>query len=101
MLHILISDNNFNAEAVEIIQNIKMNSECYLERLQILKPLYDSEQYKVVESILKRINEFSKHYMEDERVSSIEKKDISEKELISKQYTNFIFRRHRTLPRWA
>ena len=49
MLHILISDNNFNAEAVEIIQNIKMNSECYLERLQILKPLYDSEQYKVVE----------------------------------------------------
>ena len=90
MLHILISDNNFNSEAVEIIQNIKMNSECYLERLEILKPLYDSEQYKVVESILKRINEFSKHYMEDERVSSIEKKDISEKELISKQYTQFI-----------
>ena len=62
MLHILISDNNFNAEAVEIIQNIKMNSECYLERLQILKPLYDSEQYKVVESILKKINGFSKPY---------------------------------------
>ena len=76
MLHILISDNNFNAEAVEIIQNIKMNSECYLERLQILKPLYDSEQYKVVESILKKINGFSKHYMEDDRVSSIEKNDI-------------------------
>ena len=90
MLHILISDNNFNAEAVEIIQNIKMNSECYLERLQILKPLYDSEQYKVVESILKKINGFSKHYMEDDRVSSIEKNDILKKELINQQNTNFI-----------
>ena len=90
MLHILISDNNFNSEAVGIIQNIEMNSECYLERLQILKPLYDSEQYKVVESILKKINEFSKHYMEDERVSSIKRNDLSKKEAINKQNTNFI-----------
>ena len=90
MLHILISDNNFNSEAVEIIQNIKINSKCYLERLEVLKPFYDSQQYKVVESILTKINNFSTYYLEDERVSSIEKKDISKKELISKQYTDFI-----------
>lgn len=90
MLHILISDNNFNSEAVGIIQNIKMNSDCYLERLEILKPFYDSQQYTVIKSILKRINEFSKHYLGDERVSSIEKKDLSKKENINKQNSNFI-----------
>lgn len=90
MLSIIVSESCFNSEAVRSIQNIKSNSECYLERLEILKPLYDSEQYKVVESILTKINNFSNYYLEDERVSSIEKKDISEKELISKQYTNFI-----------
>jgi hypothetical protein len=90
MLHILVSENNFNSEAVGIIQNIKMNSECYLERLEVLKPFYDSQQYKVVESILTKINNFSNHYLEDERVSSIEKKDLSKKETINKQNNNFI-----------
>ena len=90
MLHILISDNNFNSEAVGIIQNIKMNSDCYLERLEILKPFYDSQQYTVIKSILKRINEFSKHYLGDERVSSIEKKDLSKKENINKQNSKLI-----------
>lgn len=90
MLHILVSENSFNTEAVEIIQNIKINSKCYLERLEILKPFYDSQQYTVVESILTKINNFSNYYLENERVSSIEKKDISKKELISQQYTNFI-----------
>ena len=90
MLHILVSENNFNSEAVGIIQNIKMNSECYLERLEVLKPFYDSQQYKVVESILTKINNFSNQYLEDERVSSIEKKDLSKKETINKQNNNFI-----------
>ena len=90
MLHVLVLDNNFNTEAVEIIQNIKINSDCYLERLEILKPLYDSQHYKVVELILTKINNFSNHYLEDERVSSIEKKDLSKKESINKQNTNFI-----------
>lgn len=90
MLHILVSENNFNSEAVGIIQNIKMNSECYLERLEVLKPFYDSQQYKVVESILTKINNFSNHYLEDERVSSIEKKDLSKKKTINKQNNNFI-----------
>lgn len=90
MLSILVSESCFNSEAVRSIQNIKINTECYLERLEILKPLYDSEQYKVVESILKKINKFSKHYMEDERVSSIEKNDVLKKELINQQNTNFI-----------
>ena len=90
MLHILISDNNFNSEAVGIIQNIKMNSECYLERLEILKPFYDLQHYKVVESILTKINNFSNHYLQDERVSSIERNDLSKKEAINKQNTNFI-----------
>ncbi len=90
MLHVLISENAFNSEAVGSIQNIKMDAECYLERLEILKPLYDPQHYKVVESILKKIAKFANHYLEDERVSSIEKKDLSKKEFMNKQNNDFI-----------
>ena len=40
--------------------------------------------------IVTKIKNVSNHYLEDERVSSIEKKDLSKKESINKQNTNFI-----------
>lgn len=89
-MNYLISEGNFNPKTVEIVQKIKMSSEFYLQRLEYLRCFYDKSHYARIKNIIRKINEFSKKYLEQNQSASIIKKDLSTEEKNLKQNNEFI-----------
>lgn len=89
MLSVLVSDNNFNKRSLEIIQDINLNSEYYLERLETLKKFYDMKHYGKIVHITKTINNFTLKYLDYMNNSYIQERDTF-KETALKQDNEFI-----------
>lgn len=86
----IISEGNFNPKSVQIVQEIQIESNYYLERLEILKSFYDEKHYRKINYIITIINEFAKKYLEDNNVISIYRKDISFEKKSFQQDNQFI-----------
>ena len=89
-MNYLISEGNFNPKTVEIVQKNKISSESYLQRLEYLKYFYDKSHYAKIKNIIRKINDFSKKYLEQNQSASIIKKDFSTEEKKLKQNNEFI-----------
>lgn len=89
-MNYLISEGNFNPKTVEIVQKNKIRSESYLQRLEYLKYFYDKSHYAKIKNIIRKINDFSKKYLEQNQSASIIKKDFSTEEKKLKQNNEFI-----------
>lgn len=90
VMNYIISEGNFNQKSVRIVQEIQIESKYYLERLDLLKFFYDEKHYRKIRYIITTINEFSKKYLEDNKVISIYKKDISFEKKSFQQDNEFI-----------
>ncbi len=89
-MNYLISENSFNPKTVEIVEGMKLKTKFYLERLEVLKFLYDEYHYIEIRDIIVNIGNFSKKYLEQNQSASIIKKDFSTEEKKLKQNNEFI-----------
>ena len=69
---------------------MKLKTKFYLERLEVLKFLYDEYHYIEIRDIIVNIGNFSKKYLEQNQSASIIKKDFSTEEKKLKQNNEFI-----------
>lgn len=89
-MNYLISENSFNPKTVEIVEGVKLKTKFYLERLEVLKFLYDEYHYIEIRDIIGSISDFSKKYLEQNQCASIGRKNFSKEEKILKQNNEFI-----------